>query len=104
LKERKRPIPVWCFSRNQGFYLNAKWRVEVTFGPHNIQNPETIEEAYEGLRFNCARLEELLEASADALDEKAMKRSDKAVTVMKVGFKILKKAIRRRAAKLQAVA
>lgn len=75
----------------------------MTFGPYNHQIPMTVEEAYESLRFHCSRLEELLEANGQSLNEKALKRSDKAVTVMKVGFKILKKAIRE-VPKLRAVA
>jgi hypothetical protein len=71
--------------------------------PCNQTPPQSINEAYEALRFHCARLEELLEANPHGLDEQALKRSDKAVTVMKVGFKILKKAIRARQ-KLKAVA
>lgn len=75
----------------------------MTNGPINPTWPQTIEEAYEGLRFHCARLEELLETNPSGMDEKALKRSDKAVTVMKVGFKILKKAMRKRSP-LKAVA
>ena len=70
----------------------------MTHGPdgwiHN--NPHTIEQAYDALRFHCERLEELLEANTEGHNDKALKRSDKAVTVMKVGFKILKKAIKKR--------
>ena len=57
-------------------------------------NPQTIEQAYDALRFHCNRLEEILDASGHNMTHKALKRSDKAVTVMKVGFKILKKAIK----------
>jgi hypothetical protein len=66
----------------------------MTIGPDGwMHNPQTIEQAYDALRFHCERLEELLEANAEGHGDKALKRSDKAVTVMKVGFKILKKAI-----------
>jgi hypothetical protein len=69
----------------------------MTFGPYNCSPyPQTVEQAYDALRFHCERLEELLEANAEGHNDKALKRSDKAVTVMKVGFKILKKAIKRR--------
>lgn len=70
----------------------------MTIGPDGWPsiNPETIEQAYDALRFHCERLEELLEANAEGHGDKALKRSDKAVTVMKVGFKILKKAIKKR--------
>lgn len=68
----------------------------MTVGPDGwISNAQTVEQAYDALRFHCERLEELLEANAGGLNDKALKRSDKAVTVMKVGFKILKKAIRK---------
>jgi hypothetical protein len=65
----------------------------MTCGPYPswIQSINTIEDAYEHLRFACNRLEELLEKSDP--ETKQTKRCDKAVTVMKVGFKILKKAI-----------
>lgn len=75
----------------------------MTYWEPSSSDPKTIDEAYKALRFHCARLEELLDANSQSLDEKALKRSDKAVTVMKVGFKILKKAIRERP-RLKAVA
>ncbi len=69
----------------------------MTFGPYNcVPNPPTIEQAYDAMRFHCERLEEILEANAQGLNDKTLKRSDKAVTVMKVGFKILKRAIKKR--------
>lgn len=72
----------------------------MTIGPDGSgwmhSNPQTIEQAYDALRFHCERLEELLEANAEGQSDKALKRSDKAVTVMKVGFKILKKATKKR--------
>lgn len=66
----------------------------MTTGPYDWPtNPQSIEQAYDALRFHCELLEEILEANAQGLSDKTLKRSDKAVTVMKVGFKILKKAI-----------
>lgn len=73
----------------------------MTIGPDGsgwMRNPQTVEQAYDALRFHCERLEEILEANAEGHSDKALKRSDKAVTVMKVGFKILKKAIKKRPA------
>lgn len=68
----------------------------MTIGPDGyISNAQTVEQAYDALRFHCERLEELLEMNAEGHSDKALKRSDKAVTVMKVGFKILKKAIKK---------
>lgn len=51
---------------------------------------------YTNLRFECAELEMLIERGEKRglLTEKELKRLDKAVTVMKVGFKILKKVAR----------
>ncbi len=49
---------------------------------------------YNELRGHCAALEELIEAGD--FTEKELKRLDKAVTVMKVGFKILKKVLKAR--------
>lgn len=70
----------------------------MTVGPDGSGwiNPQTVEQAYDALRFHCERLEELLEANTERHSDKTLKRSDKAVTVMKVGFKILKKAIKAR--------
>lgn len=71
----------------------------MTVGPDGsgwISNTQTIEQAYDALRFHCERLEEILEANAEGHNDKALKRADKAITVMKVGFKILKKAIKKR--------
>lgn len=72
----------------------------MTIGPEDwvYKPPQSVEQAYDALRFHCERLEELLEANAEGINDKALKRSDKAVTVMKVGFKILKKAIKKRPA------
>jgi len=51
--------------------------------------------SYRELRKACSRLEKLLQRITDAddraLTDKDLKRLDKAVTVMKVGFKIVKK-------------
>ena len=48
---------------------------------------------YNELRNQCATLEELIEAGD--FTEKELKRLDKSVTVMKAGFKMLKKVIKR---------
>jgi hypothetical protein len=55
-----------------------------------------LQRAYKELRQDCALLERLLQRITDhaepsPLTEKELKRLDKAVTVMKVGFKIVKK-------------
>lgn len=51
--------------------------------------------AYRKLRTDCSHLEHVLQtitdSSSEAISDKEMKRLDKAVTVMKVGFKIVKK-------------
>lgn len=77
----------------------------MTSGPywphHEIK---TIEQAYENLRFACERLEEILEHEQETIPHKTFKRCDKAITVMKVGFKIIKKAISYKKPKLQVVA
>lgn len=49
---------------------------------------------YANLRLDCADLEELLGASPSDLTAKDLKRLDKAVTVMKVAFKIVAKVLR----------
>lgn len=51
---------------------------------------------YNNLRCDCVELEELIEhaTAAGTLTEKELKRLDKAVTVMKVGFKIVKKVLK----------
>lgn len=68
----------------------------MTTGPYDFpQYPKNAEQAYDALRFHCERLEEILEDNTQGLTDKALKRSDKAVTVMKVGFKILKKALKK---------
>jgi hypothetical protein len=48
---------------------------------------------YTNLRFECAELEHLI--GAGQFSEQDMKRLDKAVVLMKVGFKILKKVARK---------
>jgi hypothetical protein len=58
---------------------------------------EQIKQAYRKLRKDASELERVLQEITDAghdggpLSEKELKRMDKAVTVMKVGFKIVKK-------------
>lgn len=49
--------------------------------------------SYANLRFECADLEAII-ADAKGLTEKDLKRLDKAVTVMKVAFKIVAKVLR----------
>jgi hypothetical protein len=64
------------------------------YGPWPTQpdDIETIDQAYEVLRAACNRLEILLERDQERIDHKTFKRCDKAVVVMKAGFKIMKKA------------
>ena len=53
---------------------------------------EMIAAAYRKLRQDASHLEKVLQTiTDDTLTEKELKRLDKAVTVMKVGFKIVKK-------------
>ena len=59
-----------------------------------------IEEAYVRLRAACIDIEILMELHDDELTEKELKRLDKGVTVMKVGFKLVKKAIQARSLKI----
>lgn len=61
---------------------------------------------YTVLRTACIDLERNIEAGANnGLTAKELMRFDKAVTVMKVGFKIMKKALRKaKPVKLKAVA
>lgn len=51
---------------------------------------------YENLRADCSKLEHLLQHATEngTLAEKELKRLDKSVVVMKVGFKLLKKALK----------
>lgn len=53
--------------------------------------------SYSSIRFECSELEAYIEAAEKRgpLTEKDRMRLDKAVTVMKVGFKIVKKVARR---------
>jgi len=50
---------------------------------------------YANLRLDCADLEELLGSTNTDLTGKDLKRLDKAVTVMKVAFKLIAKVLRR---------
>ena len=61
-----------------------------------------FEEAYVRLRQACIDIEELMEEheGGGVLTEKELKRLDKGVTVMKVGFKLIKKAIKARSLKI----
>lgn len=59
---------------------------------------------YGVLRNACVDLEQLIEAN-NGLTKKELMRFDKAVVVMKVGFKIMKKALRKaKPVKLKVVA
>lgn len=49
---------------------------------------------YQNLRADCAELEEMI-AKDSSFTTQDLKRLDKAVTVMKVGFKIMKKALKK---------
>lgn len=49
---------------------------------------------YGDLRLDCDQLEEMLGAPSSDLTEKDLKRLDKAVTIIKVGFKLIKKVLR----------
>jgi hypothetical protein len=55
---------------------------------------EIAQNLYRGLRVHCCDLEELIESASGTFTEKELKRLDKAITVMKVGFKIMKKVTR----------
>ena len=59
-----------------------------------------FEKAYVRLRQDCIDIEELIEEHGDVLTEKELKRLDKGVVVMKVGFKLVKKAIKARSLKV----
>lgn len=69
--------------------------------PYPIPGDDDPEKAlrlhYEHLRAVCVEMERILGADHD-LPPKMVKRLDKAVTVMKVGFKIAKKAMKARKA------
>ncbi len=53
---------------------------------------EPLLPVYNEMRDQCSALEELIDTGN--FTEKELKRLDKAVTVMKVGFKMLKKVIK----------
>lgn len=55
--------------------------------------PPQPQQIYKELRQQCADLERWLESNQGCISEKEFKRLDKAVVVMKAGFKIMKKAI-----------
>lgn len=76
------------------------------FGPWPSQ-PEhinTIEEAYEAMRLVCDRMEVIMERDQNEIPHKMFKRCDKAVVLIKAGFKIVKKAIGYKKPKLRVVA
>lgn len=72
--------------------------------PTEPEQIDTIEEAYEALRAVCDRLEMILERDQEHTSHKIFKRCDKAVVLMKAGFKIVKKAIGYKKPSLRAVA
>jgi hypothetical protein len=60
--------------------------------------PDTTDQlarSYANLRFECADLEAIIGADHGGLSDKELKRLDKAVTVMKVAFKIVAKVLRK---------
>ena len=57
---------------------------------------DMLRAAYSNLRWECAELEAYIEQMGFLHTEHDLKRLDKAVTVMKVGFKILKQVARKR--------
>lgn len=63
----------------------------MTIEPWFYKRPSTIEQAYHNVRYSINQLEEQLEAHDDSLDDKSRKRSDKGITVIKVGIKIIKR-------------
>ena len=67
-------------------------------GPKPSMEHRRLLDAYVNLRRYCIDLEELIEASSepgnDSLTAEDLKRLDKSVTVMKVGFKVVKKVLR----------
>jgi hypothetical protein len=63
------------------------------FPDEGDETVDRMREIYTNLRFECAELEALI--GANSWSEQDLKRLDKAVTVMKVGFKMLKKVARK---------
>jgi hypothetical protein len=66
--------------------------------PNPLRGRSGIECIYARLRNDCIELETILEKASQgnsSVSERNLKRLDKSVTVMKVGFKIMKKAIRK---------
>lgn len=61
------------------------------FEYHRVGAPKNLIEGYADLRAACVAFEELI---AEGQDAKSLHRLDKAVTVMKVGFKMVKKVLR----------
>jgi hypothetical protein len=61
--------------------------------PPPLHSPTVEETLYYDLRSTCAALEIAIENNDNGFSEKDLKRLDKAITVMKVGFKIMKKAL-----------
>lgn len=66
--------------------------------PSACSETRRLQDIYADLRLNCIALEEWLEANDDRSScfiEPELKRLDKAVTVMKVAFKVVKKVIKK---------
>jgi hypothetical protein len=66
-------------------------------GPAPDEKPsetDYLARSYANLRFECADLEDIIGAKDCGLNPKDLKRLDKAVTVMKVGFKIIARVLR----------
>lgn len=63
--------------------------------PADEPTPESdaVLHTYQNMRLDCIELEELI-GNGEGLSEKDLKRLDKAVTVIKVGFKLIKMVLR----------
>lgn len=66
-----------------------------TIFPEPTPETDHLARSYANFRIECAELEDML-GSAQGLTEKDLKRLDKAVTVMKVAFKIIAKVLRKK--------
>lgn len=72
-----------------------KEREEAKRRPQEIE--ETMRWIYIHFRVGFSELEQTIEARGEELSEEEAKRLDKAMVVMKTGFKMMKKVIRSRA-------
>jgi hypothetical protein len=74
------------------------WRYTPPVDYPNRDKPTETEQRllrdYQNLRLDCAALEELLGSDTIELSEKDRAEIDKAVTLMKVGFKMIKRRLR----------